>query len=98
MTLVFSDIVGQFPGSDKNISSTCTALALPAVIVLRSLVHRSCNFGKCFGLLHYLSQSSNKKCFFLDIGDMHCSLFGFVTTGMVYIIAHFNSSPFTLHV
>ena len=28
----------EFPGSDKSISSTCTALAVPALILLRAVV------------------------------------------------------------
>ena len=35
--MAFSE--GIFPGSDKRISSVCTALTLPALIVLKALVY-----------------------------------------------------------
>ena len=37
-TLRVSDIVGQFPDFGKCISSACTTLAQPALVILRALV------------------------------------------------------------
>ena len=74
-------IVGQFPGSMKYISSTSTALDLPAVIALRALVDLNLVTLEKMNFLLSFSSSLNKNFLFLStqIGDKFCSISGVVT-------------------
>ena len=73
----YSLIVCQFPSSDEYISSGCTALVLPTLIALRSLVIYVSQFWKLFSFLPYFFSNSNSNFLFsfLQICEKCCSIF-----------------------
>ena len=78
MALVLSDIDSQFPGFGKYISSTCTALALPADCPEGSCSSTVVIFDTLFLFSSFLS-SNNDFVLFPQIGDKCSSIFNVIT-------------------